>query len=191
MSGHRGLRDGRREPLSQPVTRHGKTARHSDSHLCLRVCESAPPFHRMFMGIALSYLGLQARPGVRQGRIASTENGTRRSVSIATRRGTRVRVQRRDRFNSGTRERGSDSGRRRRAPFPNAPGEELRIPWRKGSTRHGLDAKRLGSRSRCGGSRTRASGRTPLRLQSEDLDFLARTRLRVIDPDLKHGKMLL
>lgn len=43
---------------------------------------------------------------------------------MATRRGTRVRVQRRDRFNSGTRERGSDSDRRRRAPFPSAPGEE-------------------------------------------------------------------
>ena len=40
-------------------------------------------------------------------------------------------------------------------------------------------------------SRTRASARTPPSLQSEDLDFLARIRLRVIDADLKHGKTLL
>jgi hypothetical protein len=33
--------------------------------------------------------------------------------------------------------------------------------------------------------------KNPLRLESEDLDFLARVRLRVIDPDLKHGKALL
>ncbi len=31
----------------------------------------------------------------------------------------------------------------------------------------------------------------PLRLESEDLDFLARIRLHVIDPDLKHEKTLL
>ena len=33
--------------------------------------------------------------------------------------------------------------------------------------------------------------KNPRRLESEDLNFLARIRLRVIDPDLKHGKTLL
>lgn len=31
----------------------------------------------------------------------------------------------------------------------------------------------------------------PLRFESDDLDFLARIRLRVVDPDLKHWKTLL
>ena len=36
-----------------------------------------------------------------------------------------------------------------------------------------------------------ARNKEPPRLESEDLDFLARIRLRVIDPDLKHGKTFL
>jgi hypothetical protein len=110
---------------SQPVTCHGQTAGHSDSRLYLRECEFCDgPFD-----VHGSYVEL---PGAADP--ARRAPGTHRlkgkwhpeSVSIATRRGTRVRVQRRDRFNSGTRERGSDSDRRRRAPFPSAPGEELR-----------------------------------------------------------------
>src|SRR5687767_12848485 len=62
---------------------------------------------------------------------------------------------------------------------------------RKGSTPHGRDA----SAARFTRARSAASGRAkqknPPRLESEDLDFLARIGLRVIDPDLKHGKTLL
>src|SRR3954463_10550090 len=96
------------------------------------------------MGIELSTRP-QAPPGVRQG-VSPYGKWHPESVSIATRRGTRVRVQRRDRFNSGTRERGSDSDRRRRAPFPSAPGEELLKSLREGAKPDGRDAKRLGSR---------------------------------------------
>jgi hypothetical protein len=62
---------------------------------------------------------------------------------------------------------------------------------REGSKPDGRDA----SAARFTRARSAASGcakqKNPLRLESEDLDFLARVRLRVIDPDLKHGKALL
>jgi len=63
---------------------------------------------------------------------------------------------------------------------------------REGSKPDGRDAKRLGSREPDAAKpHARASGRTPLRLDPVDLDFLARMRLRVVDPDLKHRKTLL
>ena len=48
--------------------------------------------------------------------------------------------------------------------------------------------ERLGSREPGAAVAACAQAENPLRLEWEDLNFLARVRLRVIDPDLKHGK---
>lgn len=69
--------------------------------------------------------------------------------------GTRDRVQRRDRFNSGTRERGSDSDRRRRAPFPSAPGEEHQSSGARDRSRRPRRCAARFTRARCGPGRTR------------------------------------
>lgn len=90
--------------------------------------------------------------------------------------------------NSGTRERGSDSDRRRRAPFPSAPGEELRSSCARDRSRTAETQSGSIHASPMRRSRTRATGRFH---SWEELDFLARIGLRVIDPDLKHGKTLL
>jgi hypothetical protein len=91
--------------------------------------------------------------------------------------------------NSGTRERGSDSDRRRRAPFPSAPGEELRSSC--ASDRSRTAETQSGSVHESPMRRKpHARKRKTLRLKSGNLDFLARMRLRVVDPDLKHGKTL-
>jgi len=82
---------------------------------------------------------------VRQGRIAIEKWHPQEREHSDAEGGTRDRVQRRDRFNRGTRERGSDSDRQRRAPFPSAPGEEHQSS-REGSKPQGRDAARLGSR---------------------------------------------
>lgn len=54
---------------------------------------------------------------------------------------------------------------------------------------HGRDAARLGSREPDAAEAARALAEESAK--AWDLDFLARIRLRVIDPDLKHGKTLL
>ena len=61
---------------------------------------------------------------------------------------------------------------------------------REGSKPDGRDAERLGSREPDAAEAARAK-EAAQRLESEELDFLARIRLRVIDPDLKHGKTFL
>jgi hypothetical protein len=76
-----GLRDGRREPLSQPVTRHGKTARYSYAQA---LSENANlrrglPFVRFFMGLGLEVFGAAGPSRRATGRLASMENGTRRA----------------------------------------------------------------------------------------------------------------
>src|SRR5215218_7273036 len=51
--------------------------------------------------------------------------------------------------------------------------------------------RRLGSREPDAAQAACAQAKEYDRLESQDLDFLARISLRVIDPDLKHGKTLL
>jgi hypothetical protein len=67
-------------------------------------------------------------------------------VSIATRRGHAGPSAATRPVNSGTRDRGSDSGRRRRASIPSAPGEELLSLYARDRSRNGRDVERLGLR---------------------------------------------
>lgn len=63
---------------------------------------------------------------------------------------------------------------------------------RKGSKPETAETRqRLGSREPGPRLADAHKQKNPLTLESEDLDFLARIGLRVIDPDLKHGKTLL
>ena len=96
------------------------------------------------MGIEWSYRGRRPHEACARG-VSPYGKWHPESVSIATRRGTRVRVQRRDRFNSGTRERGSDSGRRKASPFSECPRRGAPLFLREGSKPDGRDAARLGS----------------------------------------------
>src|SRR5262249_9071524 len=90
---------------------------------------------------------------------------------------------------TATRDRGSDSDRRRRAPFPSAPGEELRSLCARDRSLWPRDTTRLGSREH--GAAQAARAQAEEFANRGNLHFLARIRLRVIDPDLKHGKTLL
>ncbi len=89
-------------------------------------------------------------------RIAPSEMAPGEREHSDPKMGTRVRVQRRDRFNSGPRKRGSDSDRRRRAPFPRAPGEEHNSTCARGPLAGGRDADSVSAIHR---ARSAISGR--------------------------------
>ncbi len=109
------------------------------------ICEAAHLSSHFFMGLRIDCLGPQAR--IRRAPMAHRPDemapGEREHSDPKGHAGPSAATRP---VNSGTRDRGSDSDRRRRAPFPSAPGEELRIPLGEGSTPHGRDAKRFGSR---------------------------------------------
>ena len=76
-------------------------------------------------------------------------------------------------------------------PFPECPRRGAPKLLREGSKPDGRDAKRLGSQEPDAAEPHARKRKNSAKARAEDLDFLARIRLRVIDPDLKHGKTLL
>ena len=115
-------------------------------------------------GLAFRCPRPQAQPGVRQRRIASTENGPRRSVSIATPKAARGAECSDKTGQKGTRERGSDSD----ASILHDSGPLSRAPPARSSAvfARGIEAgwpRRKAARftrARCGGRRTRANERS-------------------------------